>query len=44
MPNQTALSDEELISAIRAQYHFRPSPKPQAPRACWPGMYAVWCG
>lgn len=27
MPNQTALSDEELISAIRAQYHFRPSPE-----------------
>lgn len=27
MPNQTVLSDEELISAIRAQYHFRPSPE-----------------
>lgn len=27
MPNQTALSDEDLISALRAQYHFRPAPE-----------------
>lgn len=27
MPHQTLPSDEDLISSIRAQYHFRPSPE-----------------
>lgn len=27
MPNQASLSDDDLVSSVRAQYHFRPSPE-----------------